>query len=69
MTGDASIAVAPSGRASGARRARGLRGGQGCIERGLGGGYRPPPFRAPSLRPATVSLTANASFNGICNRQ
>ena len=29
----------------------------------------PPPSRAPSLCPATVSLTASASFNGICNRQ
>ena len=31
----------------------------------------PPPHssRAPSLRPATVSLTASAGFNGICNRQ
>ena len=29
----------------------------------------PPPSRAPSLRPATVSLTPSASFNGICNRQ
>ena len=29
----------------------------------------PPPLGAPSLRLATVSLTANASFNGICNRQ
>ena len=31
---------------------------------------RPPPAsRAPSQRPATVSLTVRASFNGICNRQ
>ena len=29
----------------------------------------PPPSKAPSLCPATVSLTASASFNGICNRQ
>ena len=29
----------------------------------------PPPSRAPSLCPATVPLTASASFNGICNRQ
>ena len=38
---------------------------QGCI--GRGGGR--PPSRAPSLRPATVPLTASASFDGICNRQ
>ena len=29
----------------------------------------PPPSRAPSLCPATESLPACASFNGICNRQ
>ena len=29
----------------------------------------PPPSRAPSLRPATVTLTASVSFNGICNRR
>ena len=29
----------------------------------------PPPSRAPSLCPATVSLTPSASFNGIYNRQ
>ena len=29
----------------------------------------PPRSRAPSLCPATVSLTARASFNGICDRQ
>ena len=36
----------------------------------------PPPRRdalegasAPGLYPATVSLTASANFNGICNRQ
>ena len=46
-----------------------------------GGGVTPPPprdaleggvvprFRAPSLCPATVSLTPNASLNGMCNRQ
>ena len=34
-----------------------------------GGEVPPPPFRAPSLCPATVPLTASASFNGICNRQ
>ena len=28
-----------------------------------------PPFRTSSLRPATVSPTASASFNGICHRQ
>ena len=32
-----------------------------------GGGVTP--SRAPSLCPATVSLTASASFNGICNRK
>ena len=37
----------------------------GCI--GRGGGT--PPSRAPSLCPATVSLTPSASFNGIYNRQ
>ena len=32
-------------------------------------GYPPrPPSRAPSLCPATVSLTPSASLNGICNR-
>ena len=31
-------------------------------------GTPPPPSRAPSLCPATVSLTASASLNGICNR-
>ena len=41
---------------------------QRCI--GMGGGVIPPrPFRAPSLLPATVPLTLNASLNGICNRQ
>ena len=35
-----------------------------------GGRYPPPPpSRAPSLCPATVSLTPSASFDGICNRQ
>ena len=34
-----------------------------------GGEVPPPPSRAPSLCPATVSLTASASFNGMCNRQ
>ena len=35
-----------------------------------GGGTPPPrPSRACSLCPATVSLTASAGFNGICNRQ
>ena len=37
-----------------------------------GGSFTPPPpapSRAPSLCPATVSLTPSASFNGICNRQ
>ena len=34
------------------------------------GGSPPPPLsRAPSLCPATVSVTASASFNVICNRQ
>ena len=35
-----------------------------------GGGLPPPPppSRTPSLRPATASLTASASLNGICNR-
>ena len=28
-----------------------------------------PHFRAPSLCPVTVSLTASASLNSICNRQ
>ena len=31
--------------------------------------HPPSPSRAPSLRPATVPLTASASLNGICNRQ
>ena len=35
--------------------------GQGCIGRG---GGTAPPSRAPSLCPATVSLTPSASFNG-----
>ena len=34
-----------------------------------GGGQPPPPSRAPNPSPATVPLTATASFNGICNRQ
>ena len=34
----------------------------------LEAGEVPPPSRAPSLCPATVSLTASASLNGICNR-
>ena len=34
-----------------------------------GAGVPPPPSRAPSLCPATVSLTPSASLNGICNRQ
>ena len=33
------------------------------------GGRYPSPSRAPSLCPATVSLTPSASFNGVCNRQ
>ena len=48
----------------------GAEGGQGCI--GSGGNSPPPPpppSRAPSLRSATVSLTATASFHGICRRQ
>ena len=35
---------------------------------GAGGAPPPPPSRAPSLRPATVPLTASAGLNGICNR-
>ena len=32
--------------------------------------HPPPPYsRAPSLCPATVSLTASASLNGICNQR
>ena len=38
----------------------------GCIGRG---GGTPPPPRAASLRPATVSLTPSAGFNGIRDRQ
>ena len=34
-----------------------------------GGGTPTPPYRAPSLCPATVSLTASARLNAICNRQ
>ena len=35
-----------------------------------GGRAPPPPWRGPpSLRPATVPLTASANFHGICNRQ
>ena len=55
---------------------KGLRNGTFLMKRTLqglryrdaleGGGVPPPP---PSLRPATVSLTASASVNGICNRQ
>ena len=39
---------------------------QGCIRR-AGSPPPHPPFRAPS--PATVSLTASASFNGMCIRR
>ena len=34
-----------------------------------GAGYPPPPFRASCLCPATVSLTASASLDDICNRR
>ena len=34
-----------------------------------GGDIPPSPSRAPSPCPATVSLTADASLNGICNRE
>ena len=34
-----------------------------------GGRFPPPSSTAPSLCPATASLTPSASFNGICNRQ
>ena len=34
-----------------------------------GGEVPPPPSRAPSLCPATVSLTPSAGFSSICNRQ
>ena len=34
-----------------------------------GGRYPPPPFRAPSLCPATVPRTPSAGLDGICNRQ
>ena len=40
---------------------------QECI--GKGGLPPPPPLGTPSLRPATVPLTASARFSGICNRQ
>ena len=37
---------------------------------GRGGGCPPPPpSRAPTLRPATVSLTPSAILDNICNRQ
>ena len=36
---------------------------------GRGEGTPPPSSRPTSICPATVSLTANANFNGICNRQ
>ena len=39
---------------------------QGCIGRG---DPPPSPSWAPSLCPATVSLTESANFNGICNPQ
>ena len=42
---------------------------KGCIRGGGGGGTPPSTRRAPSLCPATVSLTASAGFSGICNRQ
>ena len=42
-------------------------GGRNALEGG--GAPPPPPSRAPSLCPATVPLTASASFNGIRNRQ
>ena len=41
--------------------------GQGCI--GRGAGTTPPPPGRPAYGPANVSLTASASFTGICNRQ
>ena len=43
--------------------------GRGALEGGGGAGTPTPPSRAPSLHPATVSLTPSASLNGICNRQ
>ena len=40
-----------------------------ALEGGQGPPPPPPPCRAPSYGPTTVSLTATASFNGICNQQ
>ena len=47
-----------------AKRGAGGGWGQGCVPKG-----GEPPSWAPSLRPATVSLTPSACFNGTCNRQ
>ena len=50
-------------------------GGGGAVQvagagmRWKGGAVTPPPSRAPSLRPANVSLTPSTGFNSICNRQ
>ena len=43
----------------------------GALSRSHGRGRYPPPppFRAPSLCPATVPLMPTSSINGICNRQ
>ena len=40
-----------------------------ALETGGGGRQPPSPSGAPSLCQAFVSLTASASFDGICNRQ
>ena len=55
------------------RFGRGMWGHGAAVRDALEGGGEPPapppPSRAPSLCPATVPLTPNASLNGICNRQ
>ena len=56
--------VGADGEGAGARGKRGAL--LGCI--GRGEGYSPP-SKVASLCPATVSLKASASFNGICNCQ
>ena len=63
-TGPASASVGPSRHSHHTRTGGG--GGAGIHWKG-----GPPSSlsRAPSLSPATVSLTASASFHGICNRQ
>ena len=65
----AAACAAPAARTAKRDVLLGTAGGGGGRDALEGKEVPPPPSRAPSLCPATVSLTPSASFSGIGNRQ